>query len=591
MPPGSLTPEELLGFNGPITPESLLAPHPPEPGLYDWIDTPMLAMQELLRRPPQEIVVAPASSISEILSQSEIDNLLAVFEKKYSPWLHLSMDHLRRHPFLDLAKCAVAARDLDPVQRSNVIPRLNALADSYSFKFAFTSAQSMETVTALLILSLWTPPPNTADSPGRDSRMIASSAVSAAIQLSLNQAVAHAVQLSSSRNDVGDSEKELAVNKVRLWLSLLSAEWMLCMGTGRTPTSQRSDLDYEVFNIISPHTLNSRSRDLRLYFLTRMQSLAGKGLQMHLKDGEREAQAFHDEVVENVLIQLEILYTSIQPLGVATDYESYHFNVLVMHYHSCRLLVLYHILGELRRSEAGRKPDAPAGARTWYSGLSRAHAHAVREWGLDGVTTAQALLIAFVSHPGSDSEFLATAPDSVFSMILMATALIVLAKTSLLRHYRGAEKIVLITSEELLPKVAARLNHIADVSDSARRCADVISVLLRTFNAEAQARTEKALQWQTDEPQREPSRPAATPGTPSSSSSSDLSSAQHHGMSDPQLGLPGLTFDSVFTQHINPSLTQDIMLDQEFWNSFALAQTALDPQMYVLIACHSGAIL
>jgi len=150
-------------------------------------------------------------------------------------------------------------------------------------------------------------------------------------------------------------------------------------------------------------------------------------------------------------------------------------------------------------------------------------------------------------------------------MILMAAALVVLGKTSVLRYYKGAEKVVLIASEELMPKVIARLNRIADISESAHKCAEVIGVLLRTWKAEARVRSSGLLQWQ-------PSAIASPEDTPgASSSSSDFSTAQHqhHGMPDLQTGQHhnsnNYDFENVFSHPVN----QEMFLDVEFWNTFA----------------------
>ncbi|KZT21571.1 hypothetical protein NEOLEDRAFT_740853 [Neolentinus lepideus HHB14362 ss-1] len=328
LPPSLLSPASYIPasrepheWSNSLTAEALLADRPTDSESFDWIGVPMLAMQELLRRQVSIPRGPVASSIHDTLTTHEIDSLLKLFDNRYTLWLHISLSHMNRHPFLDLVRCMVAARHIEPSRRAAVLPQLYGLVGAHVLKYAFSTAQTIESVSAFLIMSLWPLPSGTfsSDVPSHDSHMIASLAVSAAKQLCLDQFVTASIQLHAAEANspvANTREREIALSKARLWLSIVSAEWMLCIGTGRIPTSQYSEKDYSLLNTISPATLDSHSRDLRLHLLTRIQSLAQKGLQVWLVGPDsRAVEKFHQEISDDVLMQMLAVSTSIQSLA------------------------------------------------------------------------------------------------------------------------------------------------------------------------------------------------------------------------------------------------------------------------------------
>ncbi|TFK48539.1 hypothetical protein OE88DRAFT_1664416 [Heliocybe sulcata] len=566
-------PREPYNWSTSITPEALLANRPTDSDAYDWLGVPMLAMQHLLRRQASVPRGPAVSSIRDILTVHEIGTLITLFDNRYTPWLHISLDHMNRHPFLDLVRCTVVARHIEASRRATILPRLYGLVDSYVLNYAFSTAQTMESVTAFLILSLWPLPSGTGSSDGlaHDSRMIAASAVSAAKQLSLDQSIAAALQLHVAQDGSparDNSDLESALNKARLWLAVVSAEWTLCLGTGRNPSSQYADEDYGLFKTVCP-SLDTRSRDLRLHFLTRIQSIAQKALQMRITDpGPSAVKAYRSKLSEHILGQLVGVYTCIQPLGVIAVRESYQFDMLLIQYHACRVLILSHSLDELRRHNARNRVNVHEAATNWWATLHVEHQKAAQEWGLDTVTSAQALLVTFLAHEASDDE-LATAPDNIFAIILMAATMIMLSKTSAMRNYRGAESTILSSSEELLPRLIPKLRRVADISDAAQKCADSMWVLLRTWRTEATARG-IGYHREEESPPLPPSQPNTGPSTPSSIS--EVPEVLQNPQADvPTPGMHEGSFppDVVFTHHMDFGINDDMMLDVDFWNTFA----------------------
>jgi hypothetical protein len=123
------------------------------------------------------------------------DPLNGRFEVQYHPWLNLQPYHGRNSPLLMLARCTVASRHLDPVTRLAVVPQLQRLMEDVILTQVFNPMPSIESIEALLILSLWSPIGGPAHAPVRDGRLLVASGVSMAMNLRLSQAVTYAVGL------------------------------------------------------------------------------------------------------------------------------------------------------------------------------------------------------------------------------------------------------------------------------------------------------------------------------------------------------------------------------------------------------------
>jgi len=166
---------------------------------------------------------------------------------------------------------------------------------------------------------------------------------------------------------------------------------------------------------------------------------------------------------------------------------------------------------------------------------------------LGGRLSMQALLVSFLSHQTSEEE-LSAAPDHIFALILLATTLIMRSNTSIMRNRVCGDKVILLSSEELLSRVMSKLTRVASVSDTAQKCADAMWTLLRTDTGQS----------------------ASSPVT-------DIPEMLHH----PQAGTAtagmregGFALDSVFTRHLDFGINSNAILDIEFW--YAVAQNLHD---------------
>jgi len=139
------------------------------------------------------------------------------FEERYAPWLNLQPSQQPEGPLLKLAQCCVASRHLSASTRSVVSPQLYRLADESIFKQAFHPLPSTDAIHAVLVLSLWEPIGDPTKE-SRDGRLIASTAVSMAMNLRLSEAMVYSKTLRSKQktNELPSGELIEAIDKARL---------------------------------------------------------------------------------------------------------------------------------------------------------------------------------------------------------------------------------------------------------------------------------------------------------------------------------------------------------------------------------------
>jgi hypothetical protein len=151
-----------------------------------------------------------------------LSHVLCSFETIYSPWLNLQPDRGDNNPMLTLARCMVACRHLDSVTCASISPQLQKLTEEAVFRHVFNPVPSLQSIEAILILSLWSPIGGHAEGEGRDGRLLITSAVSMAMNLRLNHAVEYAVELGKSMksetviSDSMASDLDDATDKARL---------------------------------------------------------------------------------------------------------------------------------------------------------------------------------------------------------------------------------------------------------------------------------------------------------------------------------------------------------------------------------------
>ncbi|KAK0491467.1 hypothetical protein IW261DRAFT_1325024 [Armillaria novae-zelandiae] len=441
------------------------------PHRLDWW-APLTAMQELAKQPQEDKFHTPAMndhSLSNILSQAEIDHLITLFSVNYTPWVNLTLTREGSTSFLDLICCTIASRYLDAATRGLVAPRLQRLAEDTIARMIFNPElfESQETIKGLIILSLWTPICGLSKGGSRDGRMLISMAVSMALNLGLNDASATAIGL---RDKVPCDQVALdeATDKARLWVTLSTTESMLCIGTRRAPLSRRSPSDMSIFAIICP--LNtSEGRDLRIRLFAEIYNAGEQGMAVEFPTRE-DMDAWYDGV-SNSLASMDRLCRLILPLSVVLSHDKFYYHMLLLLLQGVRLLVLYHAIQLARR--AVLNPDGDTNM-FWFLEVKPRGLNIITTWGKECLSVGEAVIVALLQ---ADKALLPTTPDIAFMTMAFAGALIVGVKFLMVERVGiellGSGDALLEQSFQLLSQVAFSQDH------AAQRC----SALLQAFHA------------------------------------------------------------------------------------------------------------
>ncbi|KAH7912970.1 hypothetical protein BJ138DRAFT_1147165 [Hygrophoropsis aurantiaca] len=525
------------------------------PGGFDGTMVPMLAMQALTRAGPGE--EPPNAKVEQmllhILGRDQVKFLTDIFEERYSPWLNLQPSQRTEGPLLRLAQCCIASRHLDYSIQSIVAPQLYRLTEEYLFKQAFNPLPSTDSIHAILLLSMWEPVGDSAHQETRDGRLIASTAVSMAMNLRLSEAMVYAKTLRSQRKsplEPPSSELIEAIDKARLWFALTNVEAMLCVGTGRDPISSCDSLIHEAINASSISSIGS-GRDMRLTLVSQIFATTRQGLSIRLHSLE-EIGEFYKEVLE-YLMKMDTLERLIYPLPVLADHEAFYFHMLQVYYQSCRLLVLVHALMETKTMVTKHNKESTP----WFLLAEHNGINLARSWGQHALVLSEGILITSLSRP--ELALLSSAPDNYFSMIILATMFVILSKWSVLQN---AGEQLPGSSDSILAKTIERLSQVACSPDHfPAKCARVIEAGVLSFRRRASEQSESGV--------REISRPVlehfsaaardftervAAPPTPSSFVPGEAMSQ---------------TFPSAFLLNDpNYFMNSDIFLDNDFWSSF-----------------------
>lgn len=86
---------------------------------------------------------------------------------------------------LDVIRCQVASRDLDPTMHAVIAPRLQKLTEKIQLEELFNPPHSTEQIEALLIMSLWVPICDSVTNKGHDPRKFISTAINIGVALGL----------------------------------------------------------------------------------------------------------------------------------------------------------------------------------------------------------------------------------------------------------------------------------------------------------------------------------------------------------------------------------------------------------------------
>ncbi|KAF7970263.1 hypothetical protein HWV62_24528 [Athelia sp. TMB] len=471
------------------------------PGGFDWTATPMLAMQNITTgrtqaaAPPDAEALELHAQLANILGPDNIKSLLHIFESRYSPWLNLpplspaSPAPAAPSMLLTLAQCLVAARHLPPGTRAAVVPPLQRLTEDAVFRHVFGAVPATASIHALMVLALWAPVGGGAPAAVRDGRLLVASAVSMAMNLRLSQAIEYVAGLKEEiRKEHGggavpeEVRRDLAdgVEKARLWLSLMNVEWMLCIGTGRSPLSHRTALDFNAIEWAAPSPPATLSvgggRDMRIALTGQLVEVTEAGLRIHFAC-KSDFGKFYKEVTD-ITIKFDNLLRLISPLPVVTEHEVFYFHMLLVYHHVCRLLVLHHCLRETRRVYADNS------GRPWHTLAEHGGINLATQWGQEALLLAEGVLAAVLARP--DLGAMATAPDAVFAMLCFAASFLVMCKLAIHQNHGadlpGSSDVLLARTIEFLVAGAAGADH------APQKCAQLISGLVASFEARTRGR-------------------------------------------------------------------------------------------------------
>ncbi|KAF9006714.1 hypothetical protein BDQ17DRAFT_1423580 [Cyathus striatus] len=407
-------------------------------GGFDWAATPLLAVQELMKlapmRPMPAVILAPHEHIGTVLTQDQIISLLDIFDSHYAPWLHIPPHRWGSSPQLDLVRCTVACRHLDPVTRNRVLPRLQKLTEEASLQHIFNPAPSQDYIESLLILSAWTP-------------------VGAPTS---NEARMHDY-FAQARTKLMNNELDEEGYRARLWQMLETAELLLCTGTGKPRLSRRIDPGNTKDIVIDASRLSSRegSSGLRIEICAKISELTEAGTLLHL---EPDALLSFYSKSTDLLVKLDVPEEIWNPCQVS-NYFSIESDY--------RLLVLHHIIQETRRVFGTDKQ------RPWYQVECRG-TPVVICWTRDAVASAEAVFVSLLG--AKDDSVLMTIPDCMFTLVAFAAAWLVISNFSMHELYKSH---LGGSWDRLLAMAANRLSTVAPCPDHASsRCAHFISSLL-----------------------------------------------------------------------------------------------------------------
>ncbi|KAF7292975.1 hypothetical protein MIND_01196700 [Mycena indigotica] len=554
---------------------------PPTDRLWSFVDdatgidwyAPMLAIQQLSKLPfaslaippPPPLVFPPGElTLSKILPDEQIFSLLNLFDERYTPWLNFKPARNTNSAVLDMVCCAVAARHLDNSPASiQAKMLLQKLTDDSIAKIIMNPRphESVESIQALLILSLWAPLGGPVDNEGRDGRLLVASAVSMAMNLRLNQA---SLKASSLRKRIlnPDEQRKLveAVDNARLWIALTNTESMLCLGTGRIPLSRRSPEDLHEVQFPKAFHHDTNYNDLRLGLVASAFDLLEDGANNRLQAG-MDVDEWYDQITV-ILEKMKRVKRLMGPLPFVLEREQFYFHMLNIYEAMCRLLILYHAMWDARGSVGSVPPG-----ESWHQFFKPHGMEAVGEWGREMAISTEALLTYVLA---ADSRLLSTAPDNIFTMVALTSGYLIGVKFLM---FRGGTDL-LGSSDLLLSKVVSQLGSaVCGPGHAAQRTA----LLVRGMIAKWEARHRPPPQRPT--PNRSPSSqpfPSSSLPLPSPSSYPTPNSDGSMVQKTPNSEFLEL---SAFTEPLNQmsplpdidfSLFMDSMsMDPEFWGNLA----------------------
>ncbi|ETW84020.1 hypothetical protein HETIRDRAFT_102650 [Heterobasidion irregulare TC 32-1] len=398
------------------------------PGLTDWIDVALTPLSRPSGGFADQQTAHSGSHLpfDKILSSEQKRYLLTLFDTHYAPWLNLPWESTHEDEFLDIVRCTIACRHMEPLTRSIVSPSLNKLSEAAMMRHVFDPSPSLSTILAFMILSLWSPLQGSSPIPAKvhDNRLIAAAAVNMCNSLRLDQAAVEVFNIASRK---------------------------------------RSGEDISTTDMATVDALREKA-------LIRLFEVTEHGLRLKMSKVD-EAERYYEDIAE-IVFRFDGLHRIFKPLPVISDRENFQFHIMVVYYYFCRLLFLTHTLHQAHGALIiNQNSNYPPDLRKQGSNFVLTSAR-------DAMLSAESLLTAVLAVP--EKTMLATVPDSVFSMISSAAAYIVVMKIFMLqirgvRYLPGFSDNLLSRIIDLLTQVSLSPDH------EALKCAHMVASFLEAW--------------------------------------------------------------------------------------------------------------
>ncbi|KAF7329756.1 hypothetical protein MKEN_00238900 [Mycena kentingensis (nom. inval.)] len=455
----------------------------------DW-SAPMLAIQQLSRLPlshlnaptPPPLVLPPGElTLTKIIPDEQVSQLLNLFDERYTPWLNFHPARSSTSPLLDIACCAIAARHLDNTPTSTQTKMLlQKLTEDWIAKVIINPRpyESVESIQALLILSLWAPlgGPGSGDGEGRDGRLLVASSVSMAMNLRLNQASGKFLMLRKKTTLNAEEAARLteAIEHARLWIALTNTESMLCLGTGRIPLSRRSPEDLQLIQYPKDFNGDVNFGDMRLGLAASAFDLLEESTNNRLQAG-MDVDDWYDTVTI-LLEKMKRVRRLIGPLPYVLDRDQFYFHMLHLYEAMSHLTILYYAMSDARASVG----HVPLG-QSWHQFFRPHGMEAIGEWGREMVVSTERMLTNVLA---ADTRLLGTAPDNIFTMVALSSGYLVGVKFLLFRggtEFLGGSDLILARIVTNLGKSVCGHGH------AAQRAALLVRGMLAKWEAREKA--------------------------------------------------------------------------------------------------------
>ncbi|KAE9410857.1 hypothetical protein BT96DRAFT_912288 [Gymnopus androsaceus JB14] len=425
--------------------------------------------------------VGQVETLEEILEQSQIDELLRIFQQNYLPWLGFSVIQSHSFPLLDLVRCTIASRHLS---QSSLVNRLLYATEGAISQIIIHPSPTyvLESIQALLLVTTWSPisvsEANQLQA-WKDPHLLLSSAISLATKIGLDKAPENYSALKRCKSqgaEVDEEQLENARDLTRLWISLTNAESLACIGTARTTFSYRGTAYLKCFprstsksNAPSSNH-EAEAKDVRLRLLAETLHATEMGLALRLTSISDFETWYHS--MAEALQRIDGCVRILLPLGVVLDFDQMYFRTQTIISRCCRLLVLNNSIQAAR----------------FLSPISKIHTEVFTPWGKDAVQLSEEIFVILIEllellernrtvdggHTNSSS--LSTAPDHLFHLIQFAGVFLISFKFVVLnaRKYAlpGVGDVLLERVIQLLRRLEVPREH------PARKCVDLLEGLL-----------------------------------------------------------------------------------------------------------------